>query len=135
MPAHIARGNATRARVRSRVEHVFAAQKCRLGLIVRTIGMARARVKIGLAKSGLQLHPTGLVQWAAVILCAMHIDSVPNRKSHPTILLRESYRADGKVKKRTIANLTNWPEPLVEGLRTLLRGGVAAWRWPRRARR
>jgi transposase, IS5 family len=49
MPAHIARGNATRARVRSRVEHVFAAQKCRLGLVVRTIGMVRARVKIGLA--------------------------------------------------------------------------------------
>ena len=55
----------------------------------------------------------------------MHIESVPNRKSHPTILLRESYRADGKVRKRTIANLTHWPEPLVEGLRTLLRGGVA----------
>ena len=55
----------------------------------------------------------------------MHIESVPNRKSHPTILLRESYRADGKVKKRTIANLTDWPEQLVEGLRTLLRGGVA----------
>ncbi len=49
MPAHIARGNATRARVRSRVEHVFAAQKCRLGLVVRTVGMTRARVKIGLA--------------------------------------------------------------------------------------
>jgi transposase, IS5 family len=49
MPAHIVRGNATRARVRSRVEHVFAAQKCRLGLVVRTVGMARARVKIGLA--------------------------------------------------------------------------------------
>jgi transposase, IS5 family len=49
MPAHIARGNATRARVRARVEHVFVAQKCRLGLIVRTIGMARARAKIGLA--------------------------------------------------------------------------------------
>jgi hypothetical protein len=55
----------------------------------------------------------------------MHIESVPNRKSHPTVLLRESYRADGKVKKRTIANLTHWPEQLVEGLRTLLRGGVA----------
>src|ERR1700694_3427530 len=55
----------------------------------------------------------------------MPTESVPNRKSHPTILLRESYRADGKVKKRTIANLTNWPELLVEGLRTLLRGGVA----------
>ena len=49
MPAHIARGNATRTRMRSRVEHVFAAQKCRLGLIVRTLGMTRARVKIGLA--------------------------------------------------------------------------------------
>jgi hypothetical protein len=55
----------------------------------------------------------------------MHIESVPNRKSHPTILLRESYRAQGKVRKRTIANLTDWPEQLVEGLRTLLRGGVA----------
>ncbi len=55
----------------------------------------------------------------------MHIESVPNRKSHPTILLRESYRAEGKVRKRTIANLTHWPEQLVEGLRTLLRGGVA----------
>ena len=55
----------------------------------------------------------------------MHIESVPNRQSHPTILLRESYRADGKIKKRTLANLTNWPVPLVEGLRLLLRGGVA----------
>ena len=55
----------------------------------------------------------------------MHIESVPNRKSHPTVLLRESYRADGKVRKRTLANLTDWPEQLVEGLRTLLRGGVA----------
>jgi len=63
-----------------------------------------------------------------VIRCVMHIESVPNRKSHPTILLRESYRSDGKVRKRTIANLTHWPEHLVEGLRTLLRGGVALGR-------
>jgi transposase, IS5 family len=49
MPAHIVRGNASRARVRSRVEHVFAAQKCRLGLVVRTVGMGRAQIKIGLA--------------------------------------------------------------------------------------
>jgi transposase, IS5 family len=49
MPAHLARGNPTRARIRSRVEHVFAAQKCRLGLVVRTVGILRARVKIGLA--------------------------------------------------------------------------------------
>ena len=63
-----------------------------------------------------------------MIRCVMHIESVPNRKSHPTILLLESYRADGKVRKRTIANLTHWPEQLVEGLRTLLRGGVAVAR-------
>jgi IS5 family transposase len=49
LPAHIARGYATRARGRARVEHVFAAQKCRLGLIVRTVRMVRARAKIGMA--------------------------------------------------------------------------------------
>jgi DDE family transposase len=58
----------------------------------------------------------------------MHIESVPNRNSRPAILLRESYRDAGKVKKRTLLNLTHWPEPLVEGLRTLLRGGVAVGR-------
>ena len=49
MPPHIARGNATRARVRVAVEHVFAAQKCRMGLVMRTVGLARATAKIGLA--------------------------------------------------------------------------------------
>ena len=49
MPPHVARGNATRARVRSRVEHVFAAEKHRMGLIVRTVGLIRATAKITLA--------------------------------------------------------------------------------------
>jgi transposase, IS5 family len=49
MPPHIARGNATRARVRVAVEHVFATQKCRLGLLIRSVGLARARTKLGLA--------------------------------------------------------------------------------------
>lgn len=53
----------------------------------------------------------------------MYIESVPNRNSPPAILLRESYRDDGKVKKRTLANLTDWPTELVEGLRALLKGG------------
>ena len=44
-----AKANAARARVRSAVEHVFARQKHRMALFVRTIGLARARVKIGLA--------------------------------------------------------------------------------------
>jgi transposase, IS5 family len=43
------RANARKSAVRSRIEHVFAEQKSRMGLFVRTIGIARARVKIGLA--------------------------------------------------------------------------------------
>lgn len=50
MPERIARANAKRSAVRSAVEHVFAGQKHRMGLIVRTIGVARARIKIGMAK-------------------------------------------------------------------------------------
>jgi IS5 family transposase len=49
MPTHIARGNATRARVRSLVEHVFATEKRRLGLVVRSIGLVRATARITLA--------------------------------------------------------------------------------------
>jgi IS5 family transposase len=49
MPPHITRGNARRARVRVAIEHVFAAQKCRLGLLIRSVGLARATTKLGLA--------------------------------------------------------------------------------------
>jgi len=55
----------------------------------------------------------------------MYIEAVPNRSSPPAILLRASYREAGKVKKRTLLNLTDWPTQLVEGLRTLLKGGTA----------
>ncbi len=58
----------------------------------------------------------------------MYIESVPNRSSPPAVLLRESYREGGKVKKRTIANLSKWPPPLIEGLRILLKGGTAVRR-------
>lgn len=56
----------------------------------------------------------------------MYIESVPNRNSPPAILLRESYRDAGKIKKRTITNLSDWPTEIVEGLRTLLKGGKVA---------
>lgn len=49
MPERIARANAKRSAVRSAVEHVFAGQKHRMGLFIRTIGIARARIKIGMA--------------------------------------------------------------------------------------
>ena len=55
----------------------------------------------------------------------MYIESIPNRNSPPAILLRESYRDAGKVRKRTLANLSKWPPALIEGLRVLLKGGIA----------
>ena len=49
LPERIAKANARRSKVRAHVEHVFAGQKHRMGLLVRTIGIARARIKIGMA--------------------------------------------------------------------------------------
>ena len=49
MPERTRFANAQKSKVRSAVEHVFAHQKGLMGLIVRTIGLARARLKIGLA--------------------------------------------------------------------------------------
>jgi len=55
----------------------------------------------------------------------MFVAVVPNRNSPPAILLRESYREGGKVKSRTLANLSRWPPEKVEALRQALRGGGA----------
>jgi len=49
MPETTRRANNAKSKVRSRVEHVFAQQKARMGLFVRTIGIARAKTKIGIA--------------------------------------------------------------------------------------
>ncbi len=55
----------------------------------------------------------------------MYIERVPNRNSPPAVLLRESYREGEKVRKRTLANLSKLPDDAVEGLKILLKGGVA----------
>jgi transposase len=54
----------------------------------------------------------------------MYIAKVPNRGSPPAILLRESYREGGKVKSRTLANLSHLPAAQIESLRRALRGEV-----------
>jgi len=56
------------------------------------------------------------------IVVVMYVVKVPNRGSPPAILLRESYREDGKVKNRTLANLSSWPEAKVEALARVLKG-------------
>ena len=55
------------------------------------------------------------------IIVAMYVDIVPNRNSRPAILLREGWREGKRIRKRTIANLTEWPKAKVEALRRLLR--------------
>lgn len=52
----------------------------------------------------------------------MYVESVPNRNSPPAILLRESFRQDGKVVKRTLQNLSDWPAAKVDSLRRVLNG-------------
>jgi hypothetical protein len=54
----------------------------------------------------------------------MYIETVPNRNSPPAILLRESYRHEGKVRKRTLCNLSDWSPAHLEGLRGVLKGGT-----------
>ena len=54
----------------------------------------------------------------------MYIEAVPNRGSPPAILLRESYREAGKIKKRTLLNLSDWPRERIAGFKALLKGGT-----------
>ena len=56
------------------------------------------------------------------MIVVMYVVKVPNRGSPPAILLRESYREAGKVKNRTLANLSAWPEGKVEALSRVLKG-------------
>jgi len=56
------------------------------------------------------------------MIVVMYVVKVPNRGSPPAILLRESYREAGKVKNRTLANLSSWPEAKVEALSRVLKG-------------
>jgi hypothetical protein len=49
MPVRTSKANAKKSAVRAHIEHVFAEQKARMGLFVRTIGIGRATTRIGLA--------------------------------------------------------------------------------------
>ena len=52
----------------------------------------------------------------------MYIETVPNRNSRPAILLRQGWREGKRVRKKTLANLTDWPAEKVEALRQVLKG-------------
>ena len=55
---------------------------------------------------------------------SLHVDIIPNRKSRPTILLREARREGKRIRKKTLCNLTHVPSIIVDGIRAMLKGGV-----------
>jgi hypothetical protein len=57
----------------------------------------------------------------------MYVARIPNRKSPPAILLRESYREGGKVRTRTIANLTHWAPERIAAMERLVKGDFDDW--------
>jgi hypothetical protein len=52
----------------------------------------------------------------------MYVERIPNRNSPPAILLRHAWREGKRIRKRTLANLSDWPEAQIESLRRVLRG-------------
>ena len=52
----------------------------------------------------------------------MYVETVPNRSSPPAILLRQGWREGGRIRKRTLANLSHWPDFQVDLLRRVLKG-------------
>ncbi len=56
----------------------------------------------------------------------MYVETVPNRSSRPAILLREGWREGPRTRKRTLANLTDWPPAQIAALRALLKGDYHA---------
>src|SRR5712692_9898320 len=55
-------------------------------------------------------------------MVSMYVETIPNRNSPPAILLRESFREDGQVHKRTLSNISDWPAAQIESLRRVLKG-------------
>ena len=54
-----------------------------------------------------------------------HVEAIPNRNRRPTILLRKAWREGKRIRKKMLANLTRLPPGMVEGIRRVVKGGVA----------
>lgn len=60
------------------------------------------------------------------MVATMFIERVPNRTSPPAILIRESFREGKKVYKRTLANISKLPEPMIAAISQLIKGAEIA---------
>ena len=56
---------------------------------------------------------------------AFNIEVIPNQAGKPAVLLRQAWREGSRIRKKTIANLSKMPPEIIEGFRTVLKGGVA----------
>ena len=56
---------------------------------------------------------------------SFHLEIIPNRANKPAILLRQAWREGKRIRKKTLANLSRLPPEVVDGFRTVLRGGLA----------
>ena len=72
--------------------------------------------------SGVSYSDMAIYHWLGWYEVDMYVARIPNRGSPPAVLLRESYREGGKVKNRTLANLSHWPEHKVDALVRGLKG-------------
>src|SRR6478736_4065594 len=77
--------------------------------------------------SGVSYCNIAIYHWYMWYEVDMYVARIPNRGSPPAILLRESYREGGKVKNRTLANLSHWPEHKVDALARTLKGLPPKW--------
>ena len=67
MSVRTARANGAKSKVRAKIEHIFAEQKSRMGLFIRTVGLDRARTKIGLANLVYNVKPLSVLErWATI---------------------------------------------------------------------
>ena len=83
MPVNVSRANGAKSKVRAAVEHVFARQKGQMGLVVRTIGIARATVKIGLANMAYNMRRAVWLVAPAARRRTNLRDRRPERRWHP----------------------------------------------------
>ena len=113
MSASVARANGAKSKVRSAVEHVFARQKGPMGLVVRTIGIARATVKIGLANI---VYNMKRAIWLTYRLAAAGIPAA--RPSRP-----EQQRSDQAIATQHRCPTTDFATtPVIGGLQSAERG-------------
>jgi hypothetical protein len=56
----------------------------------------------------------------------MYVEAVPNRNSPPAILLRDAWREGGRIRKRTLANLSKWSPAQIQALQAVLKGNYGS---------